>query len=344
MKRKLKSLFRVAIGIITTGTVMVIVGLLLGGAGELSKEVTELVHVVRVGVSETVARIPMLEKITDFNGFTVVVDVDRDDVSVEINEEFETIQGDYCNMELAEAESVENLDISVLNGVFRMEPSANGYFGVESSGAEQYQCYVSEGTLYLNALPKDFGKSEDSEIVLYVPTEQEYEKVYLFCSGEQVSSNVVLKGEEIMLSSICGTNRMEQELLFEDVTITVGVGTMSVYALEADSLQLEVSTAEVSIKEMVADTVEVHLGMGSLSMQGSTGGNIDLNCGMGNLELLLTGLQEDYNYDISGSAESVQVGGDVLAGMVMERWIDNAADKQITLSCAMGSVKIQFEE
>lgn len=344
MKRKLKSLFRIAVGFVTIGAVMVIVGLLLGGAGELSKEVTELVHIMRVGISETVERIPLLERITNFNGFTVVVDWDKDDVSVDINEAFETIQGDYCNLELADADEVTNLDISILNGVFRILPSANGCFGVESSGAEKYQCYVSEETLYLNALPKDFGKSEDAEIILYVPVEKEYEKIFLFCSGERVTIEVALNGKEIKFSSICGENVVQQMLEFEDTVITVGVGTLAVNALVSEHLKLEVGTAEAVIEEMSVNDVEVNLGVGSLSMKGSTDGDIVLNCGMGSLELVLAGPQEAYNYDISGSAESVQIGTDTLAGMVMERWIDHGANKKITMSCAMGSVKVEFEE
>ena len=74
MRRKIKSLFKIAITCVTVGTIMVIAGLLMGGAGELSKEVTELVHLVRVGVSESVERIPLLERITNINGFTVDID------------------------------------------------------------------------------------------------------------------------------------------------------------------------------------------------------------------------------------------------------------------------------
>ena len=84
MRRKIKSLFKIAITFVTVGAIMVIVGLLMGGAGELSKEVTELVHLMRVGVSESVERIPLLERITNINGFTV----DIDDFSVKINEEY----------------------------------------------------------------------------------------------------------------------------------------------------------------------------------------------------------------------------------------------------------------
>lgn len=344
MKRCLKSLFRIAVSFITLGSVMIIIGLLLGGAGELSREVTELVHVMRVGVSETVERIPLLERITNVNGFTLVVDIDKEDVSVAVNKDFETITGDYSDLKLADATEVTNLNISILNGKCTILPSSNGYFGVESRGAEEYQCYVSEGTLYLSALPKDLDNSEAAEIILYVPKQHEYGRIFLFCSAEQVAVEVPLKGEELSISSICGMNTFGGELDFEDVIATAGIGSFYIDSLVTDSLKLEVSTAEAVIEELDAGSVDINLGMGTISLQGITAGDIIVNCGMGHLEMVLCCEQEAYNYDISGSAESVQIGTDVLAGMVMERWIDNGSDKQINMSCAMGSVKIEFEQ
>lgn len=340
MRRKIKSLFKIAITFVTVGVIMVIAGLLMGGAGELSKEVTELVHLVRVGVSESVERIPLLERITNINGFTV----DIDEFSVKINEEYETIVGDYTNLSLADASEVTNMDISVFNGTCRIVPSRNDCFGVQSVGAEEFQCYVADGTLYLSVVPQDLGNKEESEITLYVPDGHTYQKVFLFCSAEQVEISASLKGEELSMSSICGSNIVNGEIDFDHTTITAGIGELSVETLVADELKLEISTAEAVVGDMEAGNVEVNLGMGSLEITGITMGDIILNCGMGHLDMALACAQEDYNYDISGSAESVQIGTDTLAGMVMERWIDNGAERKIAMSCSMGSVAIEFDE
>lgn len=340
MRRKIKSLFKIAITCVTVGAIMVIAGLLMGGAGELSKEVTELVHLVRVGVSESVERIPLLERITNINGFTV----DIDEFSVKINEEYETIVGDYTNLSLADASEVTNMDISVFNGTCRIVPSGNDCFGVQSVGAEEFQCYVADGTLYLSVVPQDLGNKEESEITLYVPDGHVYQKVFLFCSAEQVEISTSLQGGELNMSSICGSNVVNGEIAFDNTTITAGIGELAVETLVADELKLEISTAEAVVGDMEAGNVEVNLGMGNLEIKGITTGDIILNCGMGHLDMALTCAQEDYNYDISGSAESVQIGTDTLAGMVMERWIDNGAERKITMSCSMGSVAIEFDE
>lgn len=343
MKKFLKSLFKVSMGFLTIGTVLIIAGLLFGGAGELSKEVTELVHVIRTGVSESVERIPLLESITNINGFTLVVD--KDEVSVKVNEEYETIRGDYKDEQLADASTVQNMNISILNGNCYIYPSENGYYGVESRGAEDYQCYVENGTLYLNAFPKDLGGEEAvSEIILYVPVEKEHDKVILFCSADKVTLDVPLKGKELNISSLCGENQLLQEVDFDETSVTVGIGNFTTNGLCADNFNIEVSTADAEIKGMDVGTMSVSLGMGTLRIQGHTDGDITLNCGMGNFEMSLDDTDTAYNYDISGSAESVQIGTDTLAGMVMERWIDNGADKKIEMTCAMGSVKIEFDK
>jgi len=146
------------------------------------------------------------------------------------------------------------------------------------------------------------------------------------------------------MSSICGSNIVNGEIDFDHTTITAGIGELSVETLVADELKLEISTAKAVIENMAASTMEVNLGMGNLEIKGITTGDIILNCGMGHLDMDLACAQEDYNYDISGSAESVQIGTDTLAGMVMERWIDNGAERKIAMSCSMGSVAIEFDE
>lgn len=342
MKRKLKSLFRIAVMFITVGFIIMIAGLAMGGIGELGREVKDLVHVVRVSVSETVERIPLLERVTNFNGFTIVLN--KDDVSVSLNQDYETIQGDFSNLNLAAADEVTSMDISILNGTFCMVPSDNGFFGVKSTGAEKYQCYVSEGTLYLSALPQSSAQDEEAEIVLYVPENCEFEQILLFCSGEQVRLDASLQGESLEISSVLGENICNGVLDFSEITVTAGTGTFSAGELKAEKLKLEVGSASVKMSGMEADDVEVNLGLGDVLLQGRTTGNMDLHCGMGHFEMLLNDSQTAYNYDISGSAESVQIGSDTLAGMMMERWIDNGADKKITMSCGMGSVKIEFTE
>lgn len=345
MKRRLKALFRVSMALMTLGTFMLIAGLVLGGAGELSKEIKELVHMVRVGVSETVERIPMLETITNYSGFTLVVDMNKDEVSLDINEQYETFSGDCADLSLADVSEVKNLDISVLSGTVTILPSENGQYGFESFQAEEFQCYVSQGTLYLSAFPKKIGKADqDAEIILYVPADAVLDKVLLFGSGQQLIVDTPLEGGTLNISAICGTNRFSKELMFQDVTATVGIGSFYMERLVCDDLKLEVSTADAQINSIETDGVEVSLGMGNVKLEGCIAGNILLNCGMGHLDMVLEGTQDAYNYDISGSAESVRIGSDVLSGMVMERWIDNGSDKTLTLSCAMGSVQIEFKE
>lgn len=342
MKKRLKSLFKLSVALITLGSIITIVGLLMGGAGELSKEVTELVHLIRISVSKTVERIPMLESFANINGFTF--EVNKDEFSVVLNEEYETITGDYTDLKLAEAEAVENLDISIMSGKCNILPSENGYYGVESSGEEEYQCYVDASTLYLSVFPRDFGKAEEeSEITLYIPEDVYYEKVLLFCSGEEMEVDAELSGEELKLSSICGNNVFRENMIFDETVVTVGIGSLSVAGIKGETLKAEVSTADVTISGMDVETLEVNLGMGNLTIAGTSTGDMILHCGMGHLEMLLADAQDAYNYDISGSAESVQIGKDTLAGMVMERWIDHGSDKKITMSCSMGSIKIEFE-
>ncbi len=341
MKKHLKSLLKSSVILVILGTVMMMLGILFGGVGELSTQVSELVTVVRTGVVKTVERLPMLDRLANINGFTLVID--KDQVSFTVNEKYETLTGDYQNFNLAKSDEVNNLDISVLSGDFSVLPSENGQYGVECRGDAQFQCYVEDETLFLGVFPTStVGGHDMAEVILYVPAEESYEKIFLFCSGNETEIKVPLRGEEMQLSVICGNNAFEEEITVEQFNMNVGVGSVEIEQVSATDINVEVSNAEVDLENITADSLSVSVGMGTLVLNGETSGNIDISCGMGNLQMMLRGMQEEYNYDISGSAESVQIGSDTLAGMVMERWIDNGSNKKITMSCSMGNVKIEF--
>ena len=345
MKKRLRFLFAVSVFCVMLGTIMTVVGLIFGGAGELSKEVKELVHVARTGISETVQRIPMLESITNINGFTLVVDIDENNFSLDMNEEYETISGNYTNYELADVTAVKNLDISFFDSTIRILPSDNGKYGVESANAGEYQCYAENDTLYLSVFPGKIGENKtDDVITLYIPEEAELQQVLLFCSGSALEADIPLRGEELQVSSVCGNNFFEQPVTFETVVATVGVGELSFHEVNSTEFRSEISTGVARAEHIQTENAEVSVGLGTFQASGTINGDMLLNCGMGSMELVLAANQDDYNYDISGSAESVQIGTDTLAGMVMERWIDNGSENNITLSCSMGSVKIIFSQ
>lgn len=343
MRRHLKSLLKISVILVITGTLMMLFGFLFGGIGELSREVSELAGVVRAGVVQTVERIPMLESIANINGFTLVVD--KEQVSVTVNEQYETLTGDYMNLTLAQSDEVSNLDISVMNGVFYILPSEDDRYGVESKGDVEFQCYVENETLYLSVFPASaYGTKEDAEIILYVPAEEEYDQILLFCSGSSAEIKVPLHGSEMQLSTIRGENKFYNEMMFELFNLNAGMGTVWAEHIVATDMNVDVSNADVTFHNVSAETLSAGVGMGALDICGETTGDISISCGMGNVQMELTGEKDAYNYDISGSAESVQIGTDVLAGMVMERWIDNGSDKKIIMSCSMGNVKIEFNE
>ncbi len=342
MKRRLKSLFRVAIAFVVAGITMMFVGLFFGGAKELSKEVAELVHVVRAGVSAAVERIPMLESVANINGFTLIVD--KDEVSVEVNEEYGTMEGAYSDLQIAFPSEVKELDVSILSGKCEIRPSANGCFGIESSEGQEFQCYVEEETLYVSVFPADWpGNPVDTSLILYIPVDCYFDQILLFFSGEGAEIKAPLYGKELNISSVYGVNSFQEELVFEEASITAGVGTLGMEALTAEEVEIEVSNASVDVQQVDAGSIMASVGMGDLILTGNTTGDMQLNCGMGSVTLVLQTKQDAYNYDISGSAESLSIGTDTLAGMMMERFIDNGAKQTITISCAMGSVLIEFE-
>ena len=98
----------------------------------------------------------------------------------------------------------------------------------------------------------------------------------------------------------------------------------------------------MTVEELNSRVTEVSVGMGSVRLTGDVTESLTGDCSMGELKATLAGAQTDFNYDLSCGMGELKVGDDSYSGMAQEKKIDNHADKNMQLDCAMGSVKVEF--
>lgn len=135
------------------------------------------------------------------------------------------------------------------------------------------------------------------------------------------------------------------DMQWESVELNVGAGVADIESIHTKKLFVNVGAGEIDLENaVVTEEFTASVGMGQLTYDGDADCNVDLSCGMGQIELELEGRAryEDYNYDIDCAAGNVQVGRLQLAGLGMERRIDNHSSKNIRIDCGMGEVEISF--
>jgi hypothetical protein len=121
------------------------------------------------------------------------------------------------------------------------------------------------------------------------------------------------------------TVEVPEGTVFEDVDMTVGIGS-----LEAENLQC----GELSID----------CGVGSVFVNGSVREDCEIDCGVGEVSLNLVNLKDEFNYDIQCGIGEVILGENSYSGISKTKEIDNGADKDMDIECGVGSVMVTFGE
>lgn len=226
--------------------------------------------------------------------------------------------------------TVENLEIHVGGCAFRVEDSGDDNFYVKTKNTKKFQAYIEDGTLYITSTTgsvKTWSQLSNVSITLYVPAGYSYRNVEL----------------EIGAGSL-----VYPALQAESASVSAGAGKIELKDARVKKLEISVGAGQAEVKNMQVTELDVEVGMGEFVGDGVIDGDAEIECSMGNLELCVTGRQEDFNYKIDGAMGSISLegasGSRDFSGFSKERSIDNGADKEMEISCAMGSVTISFQD
>lgn len=234
------------------------------------------------------------------------------------------IQGDAKEYSLGS--DVKSLEIEIGGYYFKTAASSDDSFYLSTENAEKFQCYVESGVLRLKAVNPNiihFGSTNRKSITLYIPEGQYFGKVELELGAGQATLENLDAGQ---------------------VSLEVGAGQVIAQNIRVGELGISVGAGQMKLSGMQVDVLDAEVGMGELVCDGSIQRSASLECGMGNIELTLAGKQQDFNYQLEMAAGNLTLGASSYSGLAQERDIQNGADKNIEIECAMGNVTILFSE
>lgn len=221
---------------------------------------------------------------------------------------------------------VKSLEIEMGGYYFKTAPSSDDSFYLSTENADKFQCYVESGVLHLKAVNAGiihFGSTNRKSITLYIPEGQYFGKIELELGAGQATLENLEAGQ---------------------VSMEVGAGQVVAKNIRVGELEISVGAGQMELSGMQVDVLEAEVGMGELVCEGSIQRRASLECGMGNMELTLAGRQQDFNYQLEVAAGNLTLGASSYSGLAQERDIQNGADKNIEIECAMGNVAILFKE
>lgn len=245
------------------------------------------------------------------------------DENIGFNSHYNILKGSVEKFSLGN--DISELDFEIGACSFTTEPSPDDNFYLEAEYAGKLQSYVEDGTLYIRstATVKKWNELNGCRVVLYVP-----EGGYFDDADIEV-----------------GAGRLEFDgLQAREVKLSVGAGQISLDDLLTDSLEASVGLGQIALDNAFMGALDAEIGMGEFVADGILNGNADVECSMGNVSLTLEGSLRDFNYELSKALGNVTLGSSSSSGFASEKYLDNDADKTISVDCAVGNVTIQFSK
>lgn len=219
--------------------------------------------------------------------------------------ETETREGTTTTYEIEEV--CNSMDIEFGAGVFEVYYTDVENIVVEGTDVDEISVQVRNNTLEIRLVAEvnvDMDRVEGRKLVVQIPKGTQFETVDIEIGASQADI---------------------RDILAKDISITIGAGQANVTGLTANQMELEVGAGLA-----VVDQIDVR--------------KLDVEAGLGEVNIVMNGVQEDYNYNIECGIGSVTVGNMSYGGFAAEKNVINpGATKEIDVECGMGEVTIQFK-
>ena len=132
---------------------------------------------------------------------------------------------------------------------------------------------------------------------------------------------------------------------FDTVSLGVDMGTIDLECdLKVQELSVEVGAGEFSgYGNITAAYCDLQVGAGTIDIDQLDIQKLNADCGAGEIDMVVTGKEKDYNYDLSGGMGEINLEDSEYSGIGIEKNISNeGARKDMVLECGMGEIDVEF--
>ncbi len=248
-------------------------------------------------------------------------DIDTEDW---FDNEGEIYSGNLAYTRLSAGE-VKSLVLQAAGCKVVIRPTEESDFYFEFENMKKVQAYQEESRLVIKVVRDTLieKETESNILTLYVPT------------------GCILDCAELEL----GAGSMQIDTLqANELDLSVEAGKLTVMSLRAQDVTTTLGAGVITLDNVNLQNVSISVGVGSMTVNGQISGNVEADCAMGGLQMSLQGTVKDFNYELQCVAGNILLDGEKHSGLNEGKLIDNAAQKSMELDCAMGSMKIEFEE
>lgn len=254
-----------------------------------------------------------------------IYDVNEQDM---FDEKYPVIRDVSSHTETASATGITKLDFKLGGCTLELVPSSDDEIRVDAQNVYAMQCYLEDGVYYVKAIRANTKlelEENPMSIKVQVPEGIAFEEI-LFSLGAGVLDVKTMKADTM--------------------NVSIGAGVFKTEKVVAENFACKVGAGQAVMKETTINKkAEFSVGAGEIVFEGSVPGDLSADCAMGKMEFAIYGSTEkDHNLDMNCAAGDLHVGSYSFEGLVNEQYVDNGAAHSYKLSCAMGSLTLEFKE
>ena len=132
---------------------------------------------------------------------------------------------------------------------------------------------------------------------------------------------------------------------FDTVSLGVDMGTIDLECdVKVQELSGEVGAGEFSgYGNITAAYCDLQVGAGTIDIDQLDIQKLNADCSAGEIDMVVTGKEKDYNYDLSCGMGEINLEDSEYSGIGIEKNISNeGARKDMVLECGMGEIDVEF--
>lgn len=184
----------------------------------------------------------------------------------------------------------------------------------------------------------------NTRVYLYLPKGAMLDDISIDFGAGKLDAGY-LKAKEIEISAGAGKCTFDGLEASESIELSMGAGKITAGTLFAKEAKLDIAAGELHVSDAkVTAHTEAVVSMGNANLNGSFAGELNADCSMGNLNFTLEGAEDDYNYDVDCGMGNVKIGSKRYNNLSGEFETDHGSSSTVSISCAMGTVNVDFTE
>lgn len=129
-------------------------------------------------------------------------------------------------------------------------------------------------------------------------------------------------------------------ITLEEITISLGIGDVTLRELSVDEAELETGIGDLSVIDTAARDVELNTGMGDAEISGIPPATMELNTGMGNVTARLDCAPEECSWMLTSGMGAIQVDG--VTSLMSASHKAPGGSCRLNGSTGMGNVSVTF--